>query len=121
MLVDSSGWIEFFSGGHLADRYGHYLKDPSNIITPSIVLYEVYKKIKREYGEETAVLVAGQLNSTKIIPLSESIALFAADMSLQHGLAMADAIVYATSQDQGARIVTSDADLKDLPNVVYMR
>ncbi len=95
ILVDSSGWIEFFSGGPLADRYGPYLKNPSNIVTPSIVLYEVYKKIKREYGEETAVLVAGQLNSTKIIPLSESIALFAADMSLQHGLAMADAIVYA--------------------------
>ncbi len=121
ILVDSSGWIEFFSGGPLADRYGPYLKDPSNVITPTIVLYEVYKKIKREYGEETAVLAVGQLNSTKIIPLSESLALFAADLSLQHGLAMADAIVYATSQDQGARLITSDADLKDLPNVVYVR
>lgn len=67
------------------------------------------------------MLAAGQLNSTKIIPLSESIALFAADLSLQHGLAMADATVYATSQDQGARLITGDADLKDLSNIVYIR
>jgi len=34
---------------------------------------------------------------------------------------MADAIVYATSRDQEAQLVTSDADLKDLPGVVYLQ
>jgi toxin FitB len=53
--------------------------------------------------------------------LTESIVLLAADISLQYGLAMADAIVYATAQDREARVVTSDADLKDLPGVVYLR
>lgn len=120
-LVDSSGWIEFFTGGPLADRYASYLKNPARLITPTIVLYEVYKKIKREHGEEKALLAAGQLSSTQVIPLTDSIALLAADLSLKHGLAMADAIVYATSQEQGARLVTSDADLKDLPTVLYLR
>lgn len=119
-LVDSSGWIEFFSGGPLADRYASYLKDPAQLVTPTIVLYEVYKKVKRERGEETALLAVGQLSATMVIPLTESIALLAADLSLQYGLAMADAIVYATARDQQARIVTSDADLKDLPAVVYL-
>ena len=53
--------------------------------------------------------------------LAASIALLAADVSLRHGLAMADAIVYATAKDQDAEVVTGDADLKDLPGVVYVR
>ena len=121
LVMDSSGWIEFFTGGPLADRYATYLTPQQEVVTPTIVLYEVYKKIKRERGEETAVLFAGRLNATHVISLTESIALLAADLSLQHGLAMADAIVYATARDQGAQVVTGDADLKDLPGVVYVR
>ena len=121
ILMDSSGWVEFFTGGPLADRYATYLIPQQEVVTPTIVLYEVYKKIKRERGEETAVLFAGRLNATQVIPLTESIALLAADLSLQHGLAMADAVVYATARDQGAQLVTGDADLKDLPGVVYLR
>ena len=49
------------------------------------------------------------------------IALLAADVSLQYGLAMADAVIYATARDQGAQVLTSDADLKVLPGVVYLR
>lgn len=121
ILVDSSGWIEFFTGGPLAERYASYLTPTSQIVTPTVVLYEVYKKIKRERGEETAVLFAGRLSATEVVPLTESIAFLAADLSLRHDLAMADAIVYATAQDQGVKVVTSDADLKDLPGVVYVR
>ena len=120
-LMDSSGWIEFFIGGPRAERYSSYLTPSSQIITPTIVLYEVYKKIKRERGEETAILFAGRLNETQVVPLTESIAFLAADLSLRHSLAMADAIVYATAQDQGAKVVTGDADLKDLPGVIYIK
>lgn len=121
VLLDSSGWIEFFTDGPLADRYAAYLTPRCQVITPTIVLYEVYKKIKREKGEETALLFAGRLNATEVVQLTESIALLAADVSLRHGLAMADAIVYATAQDQEAEVVTGDADLKDLPGVVYVK
>lgn len=121
VLLDSSGWIEFFTGGPLAERYAPYLTSRHQLITPTIVLYEVYKKIKRERGEETALLFAGRLSATQMVQLTESIALLAADVSLLHGLAMADAIVYATAQDQGAEVVTGDADLKDLPGVVYIK
>ena len=121
VLLDSSGWIEFFTGGPLAERYAAYLTPRYQIITPTVVLYEVYKKIKRERGEETALLFAGRLNSTHVVHLTESIALLAADVSLRHSLAMADAIVYATAKDQEAEVVTGDADLRDLPGVVYIK
>ena len=74
VLLDSSGWIEFFSGGLLADRYAAYITPRYQPITPTIVLYEVYKKIKRERGEETALLFAGRLSATQVIQLTESIA-----------------------------------------------
>ena len=121
VLLDSSGWIEYFTGGPLADRYAAYLNARYSIITPTIVLYEVYKKLKRERGEETALALMGQVQTTKVVPLTDSVAYLAADISLRYGLAMADAIVYATGRDQGADVVTGDADLKDLPGVVYVR
>jgi predicted nucleic acid-binding protein len=119
--MDSSGWIEFFVGGPLADRYAAYLTPSTKVVTPTIVLYEVYKKIKRERGEEMALRIAGRLSATEVIPLTDSLALNAADLSLRHGLAMADAIVYATSREQEAQLITGDVDLKDLPGVVYVK
>ncbi len=51
IVLDSSGWIEFFTAGPLAERYAVYLTPRYDVVTPTIVLYEVYKKIKRERGE----------------------------------------------------------------------
>lgn len=121
ILMDSSGWIEYFTEGPLAERYAAYFSARHDRIIPTIVLYEVYKIIKRERGEETALLISGQLSAGEVIQLTESIAYLAADMSLLHGLAMADAIVYATARDQEAQVVTGDADLKDLPGVIYIK
>lgn len=119
-LVDSSGWIEFFAEGPLADRYASYLRTPAQLVTPTIVLYEVYKRLKRERGEDLALFATEQIRATHVIPLTESVALLAADLSLEHRLAMADAIVYATAQDQDAKLVTSDADFQNLPAVEYV-
>jgi predicted nucleic acid-binding protein len=119
-LVDSSGWIEFFSGGENAGRYGSYLEELSEVITPAVVLYEVYKIVKRERTEEEALLAAAQIQKTRVVPLSESLALAAADVSLEFRLAMADAIVYATARVEDAELVTSDKDLRGLPGVTYI-
>jgi predicted nucleic acid-binding protein len=120
ILVDSSGWIEFYTAGTNAGRYGRYLKDLSGVVTPTVVLYEVYKLVKRERTEEEALLAVAQIQKTRLVPLSESLALAAADVSLEFRLAMADAIVYATARAEGAELVTGDADLRRLPGVTYV-
>ena len=56
-----------------------------------------------------------------MVPLTDAIALTAADVSLAHRLAMADAIVYATALTEGVKLVTSDADLANLPGVTYLK
>jgi len=120
IVVDSSGWIEFFTGGANAGKYGVYLEKTSQLVTPTVVLYEVYKLIKRERTEEEALLAVAQVQKTRIVPLSESLALAAADVSLELRLAMADSVVYATARAENAELVTSDKDLQGLPGVTYL-
>jgi predicted nucleic acid-binding protein len=120
IAVDSSGWVEFFTGGANAARYASYLEETSGVVTPTVVLYEVYKLVKRERTEEEALLAVAQMQKSRLIPLSESLALAAADASIEFHLAMADSIVYATARAENAELVTSDADLKGLPGVIYV-
>ncbi len=119
-IVDSCGWLEWFTNGNLADQYKAYLVDQENLLVPSIVLYEVYKILKREAGEEKALLAAAYMKQSLVIALDETLSLAAADTALKEGLAMADAIVLATAQANGCSIITSDADLKGKPDVNYL-
>ena len=119
-VVDSSGWLEVFVDGPLADKYEKYLSDASEVVTPTVVLYEVYKKIRRECSEEEALIAAAQIQKTHLVPLTEALALAAADISLEHRLAMVDSIVYATALSHRAQLISSDADFARLPNVTYL-
>ena len=120
IIVDSCGWLEWFTDGRLADQYREYLADSDNILMPAIILYEVYKILKREVGEEKALLAAGYMKGYPVIPLDDTLALAAADIALQEKLAMADAVIVATSRAHNCRIISSDADLKDQVNVYYI-
>lgn len=117
ILVDSSGWLELLTDGPQADEYAVALADPSSVLTPTIVLYEVYRWVRRERDEQAALLVAGQLTRSQVVNVNQTIALTAADYSLQHGLAMADAFVYATGRVHDAVVMTSDTDFENLEGV----
>lgn len=119
-VIDSSGWLEWFADGPLAGQYQRFLEKPREILLPAIVVYEVYKILKRERGEEMALLALGQMQQSEVVVLDATLALHAADLSLRHGLAMADAIVYATARMRDCELVTSDADLKGLDGVVFL-
>jgi toxin FitB len=119
-LIDSCGWLEYFTDGPRANQYFSYLKKTKELVTPSIVLYEVYKKVKQEKKEESALLAVAQIQETLIVPLTEFIALSAADISLRFSLPMADAIIYATAKAKNARVVTGDTHFKNLKNVIFI-
>ncbi len=121
-IVDSYGWIEFFANGPLAKQYAPYVEDSNdrNTITPTIVIYEVYKKLRREIGEEKALEAYAQIVRTTVVPLNEGIAIIAADTSLRFGLAMADAVIYASARVHGADLVTSDPHMKGLQGVRFI-
>jgi predicted nucleic acid-binding protein len=120
-LIDSSGWVEFASDGPLAGRYQKFLETPSRVVTPSIVVYEVYKRLKRDASEAAADAILAEMVKTQVIPLDDSLAIQAAEASLEWKLPMADAIVYATALAHHVDLVTSDSDFKGLPHVVYLK
>jgi len=120
IVVDSSGWIEFFTDGPLADAYAGRLRRLGTVITPVIVVYEVYKRLKRELSEDDAVLAVSAMQRSQVVSIDQELALTAADLSLEHGLAMADAMVLATARKFQAELVTSDRDFEDVAGVTYL-
>lgn len=122
ILIDSNGWIEYFTDGPNSDIFAAAIyESKGNIAIPTIVIYEVFKKILNEAGEEKALQVIGQLKRYKIIVLDEDIALTAAEISCENKIPMADSIVYATAKTMQAEVWTQDDDFKDLPNVKYFK
>jgi predicted nucleic acid-binding protein len=87
----------------------------------AIEAYEVYKVIRRDLSEERAIEAVAALRHARVVPVDESLALEAADISLAHRLAMADSLVYATARRSGAILVTGDADFEGLPDTVVIR
>ena len=120
VLVDSSGWVEFLGDGPLADKFAPFFEREERLIVPSIVLYEVYKKLMSAQGSSAADRFLSAALRARVVPLDERLALLAARMSLDRRLAMADAIIYATAQVAGALLVTSDTHFKGLPGVTVI-
>jgi toxin FitB len=81
----------------------------------------VYKVVRRDVSEARALAAVAAMRRATIAPIDESLALEAADVSLVHGLAMADSLVYATARRHRAQLVTADADFEDLPGAVVIR
>ncbi len=91
------------------------------MLVSAIEVYEVYKVIRRGLNEERAVEAVSALRRATIVAVDESLALEAADLSIAHGLAMADSLVYATARRFSATLVTGDADFDGLPDTVVVR
>ena len=109
IVIDSSGWIEFFADGPHAEEFAAKLRNPASVLTSTIAIYEVYKWIKRERSEEEALQAVAAMKKTRIVALTEELALTAADLSLSHGLAMADSMMLAVARATGSQLATTDS------------
>jgi predicted nucleic acid-binding protein len=90
------------------------------LLVSAVEIYEVYKVIRRDISEERALAAVSALRRATIVPVDASLALEAADVSLELGLAMADSMVYATARRHGAKLVTADTDFEGLPDVTVV-
>jgi toxin FitB len=118
-IVDSSGWLEYFSSGPNADRYLPPLQNPADLIVPAITIYEVFKVVLREAEENNAFQAIAAMQNGLVVDLTTSIAINAAKLSLHHHLPMADSIIFATAKKYDCLIWTQDSDFENLPNVKY--
>lgn len=114
-VVDSSAWLEYLTGGVQATCFADVIEDSKRLIVPAIVLYEVFKKVLRERGEQAALQIAAAMHAGKVVPVDAALALDAA----RYPMPLADSLIYATAQRLGATVWTQDEDFKDLPGVKY--
>ena len=114
-VVDSSAWLEYLADTEQAEHFEAALKDSKNLIVPVITIYEVFKKVLRECGENEALLVVSQMQSGTVVDVNLSLAMEAA----RHHLPLADSIIYATAIQWGATLWTQDEHFQDLPEVRY--
>ena len=118
-VVDSSGWLEYFTNGPNAKHFQSPLKDSASLIVPVISVYEVFKVVLRERGETEALQAAAAMQKGLVVDLTVTLSLSASKLSLQHALPMADSIILATAQLHKATIWTQDVDFKGIPGVKY--
>ncbi len=121
ILIDTCGWIEWLTDGVLANQYESYFQDVEFIIVPTSVQFELYKWASRVKNKQEALKVIALTEQGKVFPLTTSLSLLAGDLSQEYKLSFADAIIYATAQNEQAELVTSDEHFLNLDDVVYFK
>src|ERR1051325_3937150 len=113
-VIDSSGWLEYFTNGKNASFFAPAIHDVANIVVPTISIFEVFKRILIEKGRTDALEAVAIMYDGEIVDLDREIALIAADLSFELKLPMADRIILATARSRHATLWTEDEHFKDI-------
>jgi predicted nucleic acid-binding protein len=119
-IVDSAGWIEYFTAGKNADFFEKPIRDVENLLVPTICIYEVFKRLLAERDEDAALLSVGLMSHGREVELNRQIALEAAHLSREMRLAMADSILLAIARLHNATLWTQDEHFKGIEGVKYI-
>jgi predicted nucleic acid-binding protein len=120
-VVDSSGWLEYFADGPNAKFFASPLQASSDLLVPTISLYEVFKRVFEQRGEDSALqAVALMQQGGTVVDLTSALALAAAGLSLERKIPMADSIILATARQFDATLWSQDADFENVPGVKYV-
>ena len=118
-IVDASGWIEFFLAGANGPKFKPVIENTSELLVSSINIYEVHWVLSRKLPVEFRDMCLGVMRRAPVIELNDERAIAASQLSLKHGLAMADAAMYAIALEHKAVLWTQDADYQGLKGVKY--
>ena len=116
-VVDSSGWIEVFTNGPLAERFIAVLDAEAALVVPAISILEVFKWVLREHSEAQAIQAVAVMQRGLVVDLDSRLAIAAAQLSHALRLPMADSIILATARSHQARLYTMDSDFQGMDDV----
>lgn len=119
-VVDSSGWLEYLADGPNADFFAPAIQSLSTLIVPTLSLYEVFKRILQQRGENDALQAVALMQQGVVIDLTTPIALSAARISYDKKIPMADSIMLATARANGALLWSQDSDFENIVGVKYI-
>jgi len=119
-IVDSSGWLEYFADGPNASHFAPAIEKTTQLLVPTLSLYEVFKRILQQREESQALQVIATMQQGQVIELTSSLALDAARIGLAEKLPLADSIMLATARAFGAILWAQDEHFKGIKGVRYV-
>jgi predicted nucleic acid-binding protein len=125
-VLDSFAWVEYVLGSPMGSFVEYLLKIPDvELITPSIVIAELSFKFQLEQNPKWDMLRKFIKIKTKSIDLTYEMAEKSGTQKLQlrktiKGIGLADAIIYQTSIEMSAKLVTGDPHFEMIKDVVYL-
>ena len=118
-IVDSSLWIEHLANTAAGRVVSGVIRNIDTLIVPTVVIYEVYKKLLYEKSVKDAIYTAGQMAHGKVTGFNRRLSMYAAQVSKDHKLSVADSIIYATTLQYKGILWTQDEHFNGLPSVNY--
>jgi predicted nucleic acid-binding protein len=120
-LVDSSAWLAYFANESNADFFAEAIEDRDLLLVPTICLTEVFKVVLRERGENDALMAIAAMQEGTVVDLDRRLALEAAALGIEEGLALADSIILATARRFDATLWTQDEHFAGKPGVEFRK
>lgn len=118
-LVDSSAWLAYFADEPSADFFAEAIEDTDLLVVPSVCIYEVFKVILKEIGEDAAFSAVAAMHQGAVIDLDAGLAMEAASLALEEGLAFEDSVIYAVAKKHDAMLWTQDAHFEGKSGVRF--
>jgi predicted nucleic acid-binding protein len=119
-VVDSSGWLEYLADAPHAGFFAEAIEDAELLIVPVISVYEVFKVVLRERGEDDALQAVAAMRRGQIVDVDSDLALEAASLGFEMKLPMADSFILATARRHSAVLWTQDEHFAKLEGVRYL-
>lgn len=119
-VVDSSGWLEYFADGPNADFFAAAVEATSELIVPTISVYEVFKRTLQQRDESAALQAVALMMRGRVVDLDVNLALAAARVSTQLRIPMADSIMLATARQFDATLWAQDEHFENVEGVQYI-
>ena len=120
-VLDSSVWIEILSSGPALKSCKKALNLYPRILVPTLVIFEVYRKIASSTSEDQALAAISVMTQYEVVELTQDISLLAGDLSLQYKLDSVDSLILAHAHIQNSILVTLDYDFHKLPGVKLLK
>lgn len=120
-VVDSCGWLEYYADGENADFFAPAIEATDELIVPSLTLFEVFKRVLQQRSEEEAHRAIALMRQSRIIELTDTLAIGAARLSLELKLPLADSVILHSAREYHAILWTQDAHFQAVEGVRYVR
>lgn len=120
-LVDSSGWLEYLADAGNAEFFAPAVEDTENLIVSTVNLYEVFKRVLQQRGQDAALQAVSLMQQGRIIDVTADLALTAARLSAELKLPMADSLILATAKAHDVTLWTQDSDFQGFANVKFVK